>query len=299
MLSLTIRQLEYAVGVARHGSVSAAAVALNVSQPALSVALGQLEAHLGKSLFLRRNGSRVLPTSFGRSFLRDAETLLEAAGQLQRNSSSSTHRPVVLGIFEDLAPLLLGPLLAALKRKYPQIILRHLATGFENLATALQSGEVDLALTYDLGLERAFVRRELVRLPLQAVVHADHPFALRRDLQLREVAEEPVILAEEGLSRGHMLNVFGRHGLTVEVGYSAQNLETMRSLAANGLGVGLSYTRPKSELSYDGLRLHHVVIADADASEPILLVHYDSNTLSDDAMTVGDLVAGFDFNVSP
>ena len=36
MLSVTLRQLEYAVGVARHGSVSAAAAALNVSQPSLS-----------------------------------------------------------------------------------------------------------------------------------------------------------------------------------------------------------------------------------------------------------------------
>jgi DNA-binding transcriptional LysR family regulator len=92
-----------------------------------------------------------------------------------------------------------------------------------------------------------------------------------------------------------MLSVFARHGLTVEIGQSAQSLETMRSLAANGLGVCLSYTRPKPELSYDGRLLRHVVIEDADASEPILLVHYDRNTLSDAALTVRDMVANFDF----
>ena len=113
------------------------------------------------------------------------------AEQLARRSSSSARSPVVLGIFEDLAPLLLGPLLAVLKRDHPQIVLRHSATGFETLAAALQSGEADLAVTYDLGLDRSFLRQELVRLPLQAVVHAVHPFAERRDLLLAEVAEEP------------------------------------------------------------------------------------------------------------
>ena len=40
MLSLTLRQIEYATATARHGGMTAAAAALHVSQPALSVALG-------------------------------------------------------------------------------------------------------------------------------------------------------------------------------------------------------------------------------------------------------------------
>ncbi|MCX8510044.1 MAG: LysR family transcriptional regulator, partial [Rhodobacteraceae bacterium] len=56
MLSITLRQLEYAVAVGRAESVTLAAEALHVSQPALSVALAQLEAQLGQPLFLRRPG---------------------------------------------------------------------------------------------------------------------------------------------------------------------------------------------------------------------------------------------------
>ena len=294
MLSVTLRQLEYAVGVARHGSVSAAAAALNVSQPSLSVALGQLEQILGKSLFLRRSGARVTPTSFGRSFLAEAEAVLDAAGRLVRGPASG---PVVLGLFDDLAPLLLGPFLAQLNRDHPLIALRPVTAGFEALSAALRSGEIDLAVTYDLGLDRSFLRRELVRLPLHAVVHAAHPFAARRALHLAEVALEPVILADQGLSRSHMLTIFARHGLSVEIGHGARTLEGMRSLAANGLGVGLSYTRPKSDLSHDGRPLCHVVIDDADASEPILLVHHDRSTLSEAALTVLGMIMAFDFDV--
>ena len=295
MLSVTIRQLEYAVGVARHGSVSAAAAALNVSQPALSVALVQLEDRLGTSLFLRRNGARVTPSSFGRHFLAEAETVLDTIGRLVRRSSSAARSPVVLGIYEALAPLLLGPLLATLERDHPLIVLRHQSAGFEALSSALQSGHTDLVVTFNLGLDRSFVKHELARLPLQAVVHATHAFASRLDLRLADVAGEPIILADQGLSRNHMLNVFARHGLPVDIRHGAQTLETMRSLAANGLGVGLSYTRPRPEMSYDGQPLRHVTIVDAEASEPILLVHADRNTLSDAALEVRDAITKLDF----
>ena len=82
MLSLTLRQIEYAVAVGTHGGVSAAAAALHVSQPALSVALGQLEAHLGQPLFLRRAGGRLMPTSFGQHWLTKAEEAVAALSTL-------------------------------------------------------------------------------------------------------------------------------------------------------------------------------------------------------------------------
>ena len=78
MLSLTLRQLEYATAVGRHGGVTAAAEALHVSQPALSVSLAQLEALLGRPLFLRRAGGRLTPTAFGRGWLDEAEAQLAA-----------------------------------------------------------------------------------------------------------------------------------------------------------------------------------------------------------------------------
>ena len=79
MLSVTLRQLEYVVAIGAHRSVSSAAAALHVSQPALSVALKQLEELLGKPLFLRRSGSPMIPTSFGRDFLAGAARLLDDA----------------------------------------------------------------------------------------------------------------------------------------------------------------------------------------------------------------------------
>ena len=90
MLSITLRQLEYATAVARTESVSLAAEVLHVSQPALSVALSQLEAHLGQPLFLRRPGGPMRPTSFGRGFLESAERIL---ADLTRLTEGTDLRP--------------------------------------------------------------------------------------------------------------------------------------------------------------------------------------------------------------
>jgi DNA-binding transcriptional LysR family regulator len=291
MLSVTFRQLEYAVAVHRHAGVTAAAEVLNVSQPALSVALAQLEAQLGKTLFLRRAGGPIVPTSFGRDFLRDVGALLENARQLLTEPSAGASGPVTLAVYEDLAPLVLAPVLAMLKQTRPEIEINLHVGGFEDIAAALQSGvQADLAITYDLGLDRSFERVELVRLPIQAVVHAGHSFVGAGTVTISDVAAQPIILTNERLSKGHMLKVFGDRGFSLHVAYSAGTMETMRSFAANGLGVGLSYTRPRPEISYDGKPLCHVPIIDANASEPVVLVHHGAATLSASALAVHEAI---------
>lgn len=290
MLSITLRQLEYATAVARTESVSLAAELLHVSQPALSVALSQLEAHLGQPLFLRRPGGPMRPTSFGRSFLEGAERILT---DLTRLTEGTDLRPVpvTLGCFEDLAALVLAPLLAHLAAEAPDIAVTASVGGFESLSDDLARGRTDLAITYDLGLDQRFIRTEIARLSPHAVLAPDHPLARKKALRLADLAAEPLILADQGLSLGHMRALFTRAGLTPRIAHRAASLETMRSFAANGLGVGLSYTRPAPDQSYDGRPLVTRPVTDAGEGEPIVLVRYSENPLSASATRLGDLIA--------
>jgi len=81
-LSLTLKQLRYAVAAADARNVTQAAENLHVSQPSISVAIAQIEAHFGRKLFVRRKGEGVVPTSFGNSFVRQARSLLDQAAEL-------------------------------------------------------------------------------------------------------------------------------------------------------------------------------------------------------------------------
>ena len=288
MLSITLRQLEYAVAVARAQSVTLAAAALNVSQPSLSVALAQLEANLGKPLFLRRPGGPMATTSFGRGFLEDAERILTDIAQL--TEGTATAAPVTLGCFEDLAPLILAPLLARLTAQHPDLSITPRIGGFESLADDLLRGRIDLAITYDLGLDASFERHEIARLSPHAVLPPDHALTRRATLSLSELAKEPLILADQGLSLGHMRALFTRAGLTPRIAHRAASLEIMRSFAANGLGIGISYTNPAPSQSYDGLALTTRPIFDAGPGEPIVLVRHRANPLSTSAEVLAHFI---------
>src|SRR5258705_3138759 len=79
---ITLRQLEYAVAVAEHGSFNAAARACHVTQPGLSAQIRELESQLGAALF-ERGRRPVLATAAGEEVVRRARALLADARDLE------------------------------------------------------------------------------------------------------------------------------------------------------------------------------------------------------------------------
>ncbi|WP_027257566.1 LysR family transcriptional regulator [Leisingera aquimarina] len=272
MLYITLRHYEYVCAVAQHGSLSAAAEAVHVSQPALSAALSRIEDRLGHALFLRRRGAALALTPQGRYFAAQAQKLLDRAKRLEGpEGAGSGQQRLMLVCFSDLAPFLLAPALKALRKALPGVEIRHRACGFEPLITALTEGEADLAITYDLGLDAGFSRVELDRFSPHALVPPEHPLAERSHLSLAEVTLHPLVLSQEGLSVQHMLGLFKAQGLVPQIAHRADSLELLRSLTANGEGVGISYSLPPGGRSYDGKPLCAVRIIDQAAEEPVIL----------------------------
>ncbi|MDG1709098.1 MAG: LysR family transcriptional regulator, partial [Emcibacteraceae bacterium] len=149
MLSLSFRQIEYAVAVMEYGSLSKAALAINISQPALSVAISHIESHFGKTLFIRRKGASVVPTSFGVSFLSDANVLLDQFEKLINTDGENfkQKKPIVMGCFTDLAPLILAPIIVKINEMFPDLNVTTSVDDFENLSTKFKDGLIDFAIT--------------------------------------------------------------------------------------------------------------------------------------------------------
>ncbi len=281
MLSVSVRQIEYVVAVAEYGGVTSAADALHVSQPALSVAISRLEEHLGKPLFIRRKGCAVVPTSFGRNFLEESKQILQSLTRLVAPGASKAeqYQPIVMGCFEDLAPMVIGRLQAFVMQQYPGMVLTTKIGSFEWLYEEMTAGRIDFSVTYNLGLDAGFDHREATSLLPRALLYAEHPLANRDRISLAELSRYPLILSNQGLSIRHILDLFAHCGITPTIAHRASSFETMRSLIANGLGVGLSYTHPGSAVSYDGLPVVEVSIADDLKPEPVVIVSHKLNPL--------------------
>lgn len=295
MLYLTLRHYEYVCAVAHHGSLSAAAAALHVSQPALSAALARIEEHLGTVLFLRRPGASLMLTPQGRDFTKAAQSLIDQATQLESpDSPNRTAQKLMLGCFSDLAPFLLAPALTHLRQALPDLTISTRVADLAPLTEGLLQGEIDLALTYDLGLDAGFSRQEIAQRSPRALMPPDHPLAAMTTVSLAQMAPEPLILSQEGLSVQHMLTLFKSQGLAPRIAHRAASLELLRSLAANGEGLGISYSSPPSDLSYDGKPLVSIPICDKAAREPVIIAsHEHSKNDSPQALAIAALTALF------
>ncbi|MGE0210563.1 MAG: LysR family transcriptional regulator [Parvibaculaceae bacterium] len=278
-LSLTLKQLRYVVASADHRNITAAALALHVSQPSLSMAIAAVEAQYGRKLFARQQGQGVAPTAFGRSFVAEARAILAQAQALQRlgRADGPLSGELTLGCFTDLAPYYVPDLIKRFAAKEPGIGVSLREGGFDDLGERLESGVLDLALTYDLGLSSRFERHSLVELRPYAMLAADHPLARGKAVSLKQLAAHPLVLTEQALSWQHVLELFAHAGVALKVSMRASSFELQRSMVASGLGVAVAYTRPRHDQSYDGRRLVARPISDRLPLQRILLAWAKAN----------------------
>jgi LysR family hydrogen peroxide-inducible transcriptional activator len=199
-VDVTLRQLEYAVAVARHGHFGRAAAACHATQPALSAGVAQLERALGVRLFDRgRGGAR--PTAAAEEILRRAREVLAAADELRAAAGEGRRpfaAPLRLGVIPTIAPYLLPRAVTALRTHLPdlRLVLREDRT--ESLVRLVEERDLDAAL---VALESdlcALATIPLGRDPFLVAVPDGHRLASRPSVADAELRKERVLLLEEG-----------------------------------------------------------------------------------------------------
>ena len=285
-MNLTLTQLRYLVAVARHGSVTAAARMLNVSQPSISVAIDNVEETLGQKLFVRQRGSGIALTSFGRGAVAKARRVLAEADELLglATREADVAGELVLGCFEDLAPYFAPALIRSFSQRCPSVTVVVRDETFETLGRRLGDSAIDLGLTYDLGLPAHFARVLLHELRPHALLPEGHALASHATVSLAELAAHPLITTDQPHSWQHMLDLFLSRGLSPIAQSRTSSFELQRSMVANGFGVAVSYTRPHGDVSYDGLPLVCKPLSDPLPMQRIILTHDTHQRLSKAAL---------------
>lgn len=288
MIPFTFRQLDYFTAVAEYGNISEAARARRIAQPAMSMAIAQLEDLLGAKLFLRRPGHGISLTQDGHRVLAQSRSLLALAQQIAGGSTAAElplKGRLAIACFQDLAPYILPRMMADFRRRYPEITLHLVESDFAGVREALMSGRVELAITYELGVEAAAQRQVLAELPPYALLPAQHPLAKQSKVSLSALAEQPLIIEDMPQSREYFMSLFWAHGLRPQISQYTQTFETQRGLVAHGHGVALSCTRPKGDRSYDGKQIACRPIREKLAPQRVILAQLDPRAASPLART--------------
>ena len=245
---MNLQQLRYVVEIVRNGNhLSAAADALNTSQPGVSRQIQHLEAELGFDIFIRTRNRIIGLTDAGERLFAIAQrvtTDVSALKSLTEEVNSGDHGTLIVGTTHTQARYVLPRIIEKFIKAYPGVSLM-LKQGDPTFACELvEAGEADIAI----GTETIRSFRRLVTLPFahltrSVVARADHPILNVKKLTLEEIAKYPIITYDRRYS-GHWkaMKAFEKAGLSPKVVLSATDADVCKIYVEMGLGLAILST---------------------------------------------------------
>jgi flavin reductase (DIM6/NTAB) family NADH-FMN oxidoreductase RutF/DNA-binding transcriptional LysR family regulator len=193
-----------------------------------------------------------------------------------RPISAAPARSLRIGAFHTFGPFVIPEVVERMTRSGEALDLQLLEGDQRRLVEALQAGEIDGALLYDLDLVDTLGKEHLVALPPYVLLASDHPLAARSAVSLSDLAAEPMILLDAPPSGAYFTGLFTAAGLTPTVRLRTQSIEMVRGFVGHGLGYSLLATKPAAPMSYDGRPLTMRPLADTVPPSRIVFAYRQS-----------------------
>ena len=282
-MNIELRHLRYFVAVAEELHFGRAAARLNISQPPLSQQIQALELQVGARLLARTNRSVGL-TAAGKQFLADCRQILglvdEAGARAARLHHGETGE-LRLG-FTSSAPFIsaVSETLSSFRRLYPDVHIQTREINTREQITPLNEGSLDLSLMRNTPLPDTLAWQRILREPLLAMIHRDHPLAAKPVVSLTELAQEPFVFFDPHVGTGlydDILGLMRRYGLAPVIAQEVGEAMTIIGLVAAGLGVSIL---PASFRRVQLSEMRWVPIAEPDAVSEMWLVWPKHHELS-------------------
>ena len=281
---MNLRDLRYLVALADHRHFGRAAAASFVSQPTLSTQIRKLEEELGVPL-VERAPRKVMLTPAGLDIAERARRIVGEVEQMKeaaRRSQDPEAGTVRLGMFPTLGPYLLPHVVPRIRARYPSLELLLVEEKSDVLLTRLREGKLDAGLlalpVHDDQLHVEFLFEE----PFLLAVSEAHPLARRDSLALKELADQRLLLLEDGhCLRDQALDVCELAGASEMTDFQATSLETLRQMVAANVGVTLLpmlAVKPPVARSHD---IHLLGFRDSQPSRQIAMVWRKSSAMHD------------------
>jgi DNA-binding transcriptional LysR family regulator len=241
---MDFRQLRYFVTTVELGSVSRAAAAIPISQPALTRSLRQLEEDLGVSL-LERHPRGVVPTPAGDRYYSHAKSILAECSRAEEDVldvGGQLAGEVAVGVGSLFAGSIMDAVIAEFTRDHPLVTVT-LKQGFlEDLLRMLARGEIELAFcNFPVQADSGALRRETL-LEVHSYVYAGKhsPLVRRRRPSWRDLRDERWVNVDQPHSQETQASLFINENLAPpRTTVKTNSLTMMKSLIAKQGFVGL------------------------------------------------------------
>ncbi len=231
--------MTYFQAVCQYKTISRAAEAMHVSQPAVSNAVRELEDEFGIKLFGRR-GNMLELTEAGALFLESCNQILADTDKLAdlMRMYGNSYIPIKIGVPPMIAALVFPQLYISLAKRYPKISLEVFEQGSILSRKEVAQGSTDLAICIVDELDDSTLTIDkLFDTELVFCVGVDHPLANRHSIKWEEIAQQKIIMLKHDSYQYNALRVkFESFDLHPDVLLHSSQLVTINRFVEQGLG---------------------------------------------------------------
>lgn len=237
-------QLEYFKTACKYGNITKAGDELHVSQPAISVAIKDLETEFGLALFYRLNKGLVL-TKEGEIFLTQATELLEHADHISQvmYDLADNRNLIRLGIPPMIGTFLFPKLYKGFKEKFPEVKMKTQESGAKNLLELLKKGMLDIAIvpSNDLSLKK-YHMLHIAKVETVFCVSKNHPLASHKTVTIPLIHKEPLVMFSGGFYQNENIRtMYEKYDLEPNIIHYSSQLNTIQEFIANDIAAGFMF----------------------------------------------------------
>ncbi len=233
---MTIRYLEIFIAVCEHRSTVKAASRLHISQPAVSLAVKELESYYKIRLFDRIGRTLVL-TENGKTFLERAKTIVSMFNTL----SSIDEQKVSVGASITIGTYMMPQLVKELQESNPEVVVSTIVSDSISVVKAIREGRVDLGLIETpLAETDDIYAKPLMNDSLVAACSHSHPLCTSERISIEELSGYRLCVREKGCASRNIIDaLFERNGADMKVSYESISNQGIVEAARNRIGVAI------------------------------------------------------------
>ena len=294
MADPTLKQLNALIAIADSGLFRLAAEKLNVSQPALSEQIAQLEYRLGTRLLERdRRGARLTPV--GEEVVDRARRIqadVRALESVVRSGADNLGGLIRLGALPTLGPYLMPHVVPVLRQRFPELRLYVREAAGDGLEKGVRSGQFDAILSVSPVRPEGLDRPRLFDEPLLLGVPRDDALAEAVPVEFGRLEGRDILALEHGHRMADQVRALASDARArLMEDYQGTSLDGLRQMVGMGMGITLFpalYVR--SEIRNDPAVIALPVNAPM-ASREISLMWRSGSPRQDDYRELGTVIA--------
>ncbi|WP_192867877.1 LysR family transcriptional regulator [Thaumasiovibrio subtropicus] len=224
---MNIKYLYYFDVLADEMHFTNAAKRLHIAQPALSIAIKNLETHFGLTLF-HRQGKQIYLTYEGNALRQQTRILLQQMTNTERvmaDLKGVESGEVRLGVPGMLGSYYFPEILFGFKQRYPNLKLTLVEAGAASLKTMLIDGDIDMAVIIDEDVPETLATDPLLKAEMVAVAAENHPISQQESITFPDFFDQPLVLFKSGyFHRDYIDAAIDKHQVKPNIAYETNLL---------------------------------------------------------------------------